>query len=604
MKFLEKGFRLIDNIRVRYKLLGLYIAVILVPIVFVGLYLNYGMREVVLNNTLNETNANIDKLEMRLNAIFDRATSISDLIYINEDIETLINKEYQSNKEVYQAYNKYPIFDEYLKYYNEIETIRFYMTKDMITNSLFVYANQKVRNEEWYKQAVDKKGRISWIYKTDLWTKESYLTLSRAVYDSNNRLLGVLNIYISPDVINEVFKNEVYDAFITLDNEVIVHNKDSSEIGKEAVLLKKEKNLAEETSYIIDTEYMDEQVKIYVRSFQPKKSLDNSIQVSAIIPVKEVVSEADNVLIKGFAIIIGCVLMSLTLLILFIRSFDRRINVLKQAMNKVSKGDFNITENIAGKDEIGEVYRELNITINSIKKLINEVYIHRINEETYKRKQKESEFKMLSSQINPHFLYNTLEMIRMKAVINKDTDVANIVKLLSKVMRSSLETTDRPIPLETELDLVKTYLQIQKLRFGDKIGYDIKVESNINDYYVFPLLLQPIVENSVIHGIESKEGKGEITIHLFEIENHLVLKVADNGIGIEETKLKCIMEQLNHSEEVDDTATNRIGLFNVHQRIKLHYGDRYGVHIESNKNKGTAVTLYLPIWKGEDHDDA
>lgn len=601
MKLLEKGFHLFDDMRIRHKLLGIYILVTLVPILLVGIYLNYGMREVVLSNTLNETNANIDKLELRLNTIFNRATSISDLIYINKDIKTLLSQPYESNLEVYKAYNEYHIFDEYLKYYEEIENIRFYMTKNMITNSHFVYADGDLKSRSWYQQAVEKRGKISWVYKNDVWTNQSYLTLTRAIYGENNSLLGILCIYISPDMLNEISKNETYDAYISLNNQVIVYNKNHDLIGKQPTFLQKHSIRTNEESYVLDTNYLDEQVKINVRSFQPKKALTDSVQISAVIPVEEVMSEPNNVLLRGFIVVLGCVLISIILIVLFIRSFDRRVHVLKYAMNKVSKGNFNIRKNLAGKDEIGEVYRELHITMESIKQLINEVYVHKIKEEKWKRRQKESEFKMLASQINPHFLYNTLEMIRMKAFMNKDVEVANIVKLLSKMMRSGLERADRPVPLHSEIELVTTYLEIQKLRFGEKIDYDIEIHCAIEEYHVFPLLLQPIVENSVIHGIENKEGKGKIKIVVFESIKYLVIQVIDNGIGMTEAKLCNLKSQLNQSEE-QETASNRIGLFNVHQRIKLHYGEEFGVDIDSELNERTTVTQYLPIKKGLDGD--
>ncbi|MDL4841896.1 histidine kinase [Aquibacillus rhizosphaerae] len=601
MHLFDKVFSIFDDMKVRYKLLGIYIIVTLVPILLVGIYLNYGMREVVLNNTLSETNANIDKLELQLNNIIDRATNISDLIYINKDLESLLLEEYENNLEIYNAYNRYPIFDEYLKYYNEIENIQFFMTKKMITNSYFVHADQEIRKEDWYQQALSKKGYVTWLYKEDIWTKKEYMTLTRAVYASDNSLLGILCIYISPDSLRELSSNEVYDAYISLNNETIVHNKNRDLIGTKPSFLAHLSNEINSESFVLDTSYLNEQVKINVRSFQPQKALDTSVQISTIIPVEDVMREPNIVIIKGFIVIIGSILISIILIILFIRSFDRRLHELKHAMNKVSKGNFNIRKQIAGKDEIGEVYRELYITAESIKKLINEVYVHKIKEERWKRKQKESEFKMLASQINPHFLYNTLEMIRMKAFINKDVEVANSVKLLSKIMRSSLERTDKPIPLEKEIDLVSTYLKIQKLRFGDKIDYDIETNCNIENYMVFPLLLQPIVENSVIHGIENKEGEGQIKIDIFEDNTSLVIQVKDNGVGITEPKLDKLKFRLSESEEQQSTS-NRIGVFNVHQRIRLHYGDSYGLRIKSEVNKGTSVTLHLPLWKGQDSD--
>src|SRR5690625_3837869 len=145
---------------------------------------------------------------------------------------------------------------------------------------------------------------------------------------------------------------------------------------------------------------------------------------------------------------------------------------------------------------------------------------------------------MLASQINPNFLYNTLEMIRMKALINDDTEVAYIVKLLSKMMRSSLEVTDQPILLTSELDLVETYLEIQKMRFGDQLYYDIQTSNDIDHYTIFPLLIQPLVENSVIHGIgHHTQDVGSIQVTVDEKDGYLHIQVQDNGRDRKSTRL-------------------------------------------------------------------
>src|SRR5690625_6625056 len=162
MKYFHKLFRPFTNKKVKTKLLGTYLIATVIPILLVGLYLNYSMRDVVLNNAINDVDANVDKLEMRLNAILDRAISISDLIYINEDLKKLLNQEYESNLEIYTAYQDHPIFDEYLKYYSEVKNIRFYISKDMITDSHFIYADEEIKKKDWYQTAIDKKGNNTW----------------------------------------------------------------------------------------------------------------------------------------------------------------------------------------------------------------------------------------------------------------------------------------------------------------------------------------------------------------------------------------------------------------------------------------------------------
>lgn len=464
----------------------------------------------------------------------------------------------------------------------------------MITDSHFIYADEDVRSQSWYKKAVGKEGRISWEFITDKWTNENYLTLTRAVYGEKDELLGILTIYISPGNLTSISKKELFDVYISLDYEKIVHSKNPDMIGRRPYFIHNQTFSKGEESIIFDADFKNEQVKIYLRSFQPKKTLLNEIQIAAIIPVKDVIKDSNDILIRGFTIVILSLLISISLIALFIKSFDRRIYILRNAMDNVAKGSFKIDKRDLGGDEIGEVYRDLDSTVESIQQLINEVYIHKINEEQWKRKQKESEFKMLASQINPHFLYNTLEMIRMKAVINKDQEVATIVKMMGKMMRYSLEVTNQPVPLKSEIDLIKTYLDIQKLRFGNKINYKFDIACDIEKYEMFPLLLQPLVENSIIHGIVNTTENIFVQVIILEENNNLVIKVIDNGVGIAQSKIEELTKELDEINEMQETS-NRIGLHNVNKRIKLYYGKKYGITMQSKLGKGTTVIIYMPI---------
>jgi two-component system sensor histidine kinase YesM len=157
-------------------------------------------------------------------------------------------------------------------------------------------------------------------------------------------------------------------------------------------------------------------------------------------------------------------------------------------------------------------------------------------------------------------------------------------------MRRNIEVGDKLVTLQSEIDLVEYYLKIQKYRFGDKITYGIEIRCDINKYKIMPLIIQPIVENAFVHGLESKEGSGEICILIEEQEN-LIIHVQDNGVGIEGAILYKIRENLSNDEELDRTS---IGLSNVNQRIKLLYGERYGIIISSTKDIGTCVDIILP----------
>lgn len=201
---------------------------------------------------------------------------------------------------------------------------------------------------------------------------------------------------------------------------------------------------------------------------------------------------------------------------------------------------------------------------------------------------------MLASQINPHFLYNTLETIRMQALAAGNRNIARSIKLLGKAMHYVLENSGtNSTTLDRELSYIKTYLDIQKLRFQDRFTCEIIVDNGIQpeNYLILPLLLQPIVENAVIHGLESVAERGYAQLHISLNGDILWITVQDNGCGIEPQALTHIKRDIKEHNPSDSKS---IGLYNINQRIRLRYGDEYGLQIESSKNTGTTVTLCLP----------
>lgn len=186
-------------------------------------------------------------------------------------------------------------------------------------------------------------------------------------------------------------------------------------------------------------------------------------------------------------------------------------------------------------------------------------------------------------------------MIRMKAILNKDPEVAKVIKMLSKMMRSSLKRTDQSIPLSEEVALIENYLEIQKLRFGEHLSYKMEIDENILSYKITPLLIQPLVENAIIHGLEMKEEPGMLRIRIQEDGDDILVEVNDNGVGMSLEKLN----ELNNRMKDQDYQSNgnSIGLHNVHQRISLLYGDKYGIRMDSVEGSGTTMSMNLPKQK-------
>lgn len=579
------------DLKISYKLMSVYLLVTALPLILVGVHLNVSVRDVVVNNAIFETEANLEKIELQLENIVNRVTHISDLIYLNRDLDTLLRGEYETTFEMYQAYDRYPIFNDFLRFYDELENIQFFMVRPMISDSYFISATEDITSSDWFEQAKAKEGRISWIIKEEHWTREKYLTLTRAVYGQNEQFLGVLNIYVSMEKIRQVVDSEIHDVYITLDNQEIIYSTNQEQQFQHPTFMQGLTGEDRTSNLIYDETIDGEEVKVNLHRLRPEKSLENELQIATLIPVEVLMEEPNAIFKRGYLIMFAALIVSIVAFQLFIKTFNSRINTLKSAMGRVARGKFNIEPRIIGKDEIGEAYDQLYQTSQSLQTLIDEVYVHKIKEERWYRQQKESEFKMLSSQINPHFLYNTLEMIRMKALVNDDREVATLIKKLSKMMRSALERVDRPVPLEDELDLIETYLEIQAMRFGEKLSYHMDVRGSTKDVVLFPLLIQPLVENAIIHGLEPKEDRGHLVVNV-DIDELLTIQVIDDGVGMDSERLQKVKDNLSVTDHLDG---KRIGIRNVHQRIQLFYGQAYGLTLSSEKGVGTTMTIRLPI---------
>lgn len=294
-------------------------------------------------------------------------------------------------------------------------------------------------------------------------------------------------------------------------------------------------------------------------------------------------------------ILITSTLFPIILTVLFSSYFNSRVQNLKNAMHQVSQGDYVIMNLFKGDDELADIFKDLKATVHNISENETKFYQSQIVEQQLINRQQQMEFKMLASQINPHFLYNTLETIRMQALSTGNKDVITSIKLLGKSMHYVLENTGTDsTTLAKELEYVEVYLSIQKLRFGDRVNYSIhSVENiNLNDYKILPLLLQPIVENAVIHGLERNILNGQIIINISKTaDNLLIIKIIDNGKGINSEGLKELNRRIN-SASLDSASS--IGLYNINQRIKLLYGSEYGITLTSQLNEGTTVTLIIP----------
>ncbi|AGF54089.1 two-component system sensor histidine kinase YesM [Clostridium saccharoperbutylacetonicum] len=589
---MKKNIRIIiNNIKIKNKLIYTYLIVTIATALIVGTYLTTQMTNVIVNRAIENAENNSDTIRNRLEEVLNLTTKVSDLAYSDEKLISILKNRYQTYGEVINTYSNYPVLRNYLKYYRELSSITVYVDNDTILgNTEILRVSDKVRTEDWYKKAVSNSGKIAWRYTTDEFTGHEYLSLIRSIKDNNGALVGVLVININPSILNDLISTEPDNNMILLDGEVI-SLKNSYQIDKKQLL---KYNTQSNEINVLKTKFNDKDSYLILNSFKIEKTLENNFKVVTVLPIAQITDQTNKVIINSIIAITATIILAIIMIIYFSKNISNRIDLLRREMHRVVNGDFYIMTKIDGNDEIGQLYDDLNIMVESINKLINEVYLGEIQKEQLKLRQKEAEFKMLANQINPHFLYNTLETIRMKAFCNGDKEIADIVKKLGKIMRRNLEVSGKEVTLKSELELIEGYLQIQSMRFEGMVSYEMNIEDNIDteSYKILPLLLQPVVENAFIHGLEEKRNKGTIIINIFIKEKLLIVKICDDGVGIKLERLQEINKKLDCFEENNGKS---IGLMNVNQRIKMYYGGEYGMNIESEFGKGTIVTLFLPI---------
>lgn len=266
---------------------------------------------------------------------------------------------------------------------------------------------------------------------------------------------------------------------------------------------------------------------------------------------------------------------------------------LKKAMQQVQTGDFNVKVDIKNDDEMGYLGEGFNKMVKDLQYYIEQVYVAKIY-------QKEAELQALKMQIQPHYLYNTLDVIRMTALENKDLEAAGLIESLSKQLRYVISHDDDKVPLYMELDSIKEYFVIAKVRYNNRISVNINVKESDKNLIVMKLILQPAVENAIKHGLVKKKGKGVVEINVERKEDYLQIKVMDNGIGISEETVGKIQRFLeDKSLEGEEPDTVGVGLKNVYDRIKKRCGEEYGFSIVSYEKMGTIITYKLPIWEGD-----
>ncbi len=596
MKAREKIWKMIKTkilgAKVRYRMLILYLVGGVIPMILIGNYLIQGTDRLLIKQAKNTEVTEVEMVQTQVKELVNTATMVSKYFFFNEELEKISRTQYTSYQEQVTDFKNFTAFDDYGNYYNNmISHFSIYIENDtMIGNSRIVKVDDTIRSEAWYQNAIDTKGGTKWGYFRTGTGSYGYdsLALTRMVKTRKGENVGLLVLHIQPERLNETISARDYDTMIVLNGETLVSEKGGNAIDFRMV--QKELPGEESTEKQKVVQIGDEKYVMTCAAVSMKESRDY-LQVVSLRSYADIVGKANQQNRKSVILFLVSIALASILMIEFSSSFAKRVERFHAQMQKAAKGNFELEEHLGGNDEISELYDYLGTMIWKIQKLISDVYREQLHAEQLKIEQKEAEFKMLASQINPHFLYNTLEVIRMKARASKQYDIEELVKMLAKILRKNIQAGSQDVEIQTEVELITCYLKIQQYRFGERIQYEIDMDPEMEHIRILPLILQPIVENSIVHGLEVKEGIGHIRISISRKDSDLLVVVEDDGVGMEKEQLEALRSNMNRRNE----NGTHIGMQNVHQRIRLRYGENYGLELDSASGVGTKVKIRIPI---------
>lgn len=582
---------------IRQQLYIIYTAVIVVPMLLLGTFLLLYTGRIMVDYYTDLLQSENHRVRNLLFELTTDTYNVSKDIAFDLGIRKILTEEFDSTRDYMKAVDQNVLLEQCAKNYSEFSAIEIYTDNPTISNyKQFVRLDEEVMNTIWYQEAISEPGihwrAIPWEYgyNDEYWS----LCLVREIKLINSPYQAILVIHLDENDLRLRVDNDEYLCTLSVDRGPVFYSSDRSRYGKAQPMPVD----FEEPSfqYTGQTEMDDKRYLINISTFYMYQS-DSRIYVCTL-DGQGYTNIRRILYLCGIIIALNLVIPGV-MIHFFTKHFAGRVNVLRQEMHKASNQDYELISSFQGNDELSEAFEDLQVMVRNIKEQEARAYEAQLKEQELLISQQEMEFKMLASQINPHFLYNTLETIRMKALKVGDKEAATAIKLLGKSMRYVLENMGTAMTtLEEELNHVEEYITIQHLRFGDRIQYTKEIEQGLDlaKYYLPPLLLQPVVENAIVHGLEDKNEDGRIVVSVYKKTsddmNLLIIDVEDNGCGMTEE----ILGKLRTDIEIKDMSRSKsIGLYNINQRMKLHFGEGYRVHIYSEPQMGTRVRLMFPI---------
>lgn len=586
----------INNIKLQNKLASIYIVTGLIPLFVLFAFAFGQMRSILMDRDLKSMQGSLEQSVATVDGQIEVYNNLSNYITFNETISSVLAYDYSSTYEMYsQIVTTFdPMLSSLRYFHNDINKVTVYVDNG-IKHDTTIAPIEEIENEPFFDKASDSTA-INWYVDKD---NKKIISARKMSTLENMGITGIMYIDVDYDSVMSSYRQGIEPGC-----GIIV-------VDKAGVVIGEFNNIGDNSRYVLnysDNSGMEKQAaKLSLKKMLDEVCWDGNIcsnaggyalvrKESPVTGWTTYIYEPRKMMFNSTssiaAMIIVAVVVALLGLVASITATSGfitiRIRKLQASMAKVEQGDFDAVIKTEDKDEIGDLIQDFNEMTTQTKNLITQVYEGRIS-------QKESEMKVLRAQINPHFLYNSLSLINWKAIEYEQDDISRITLALSNYYRTSLNKGKNTLMLEQEISNVRSYIEIQQIMHDNSFNVDIDISSDILKVESLNLILQPLVENAIDHGIDLlTDRRGVITIKgsrrsyvntANENIDIVCLSVSDNGVGMDENICKSFL-----------TAESKgYGARNVNDRIRLFYGEEYHLEVKSIVGTGTTITIKFPV---------
>ncbi len=553
--------KLFKNLRFQNKIIGISLLISLIPTILLGTFSYYQMRSALLEREQTAVHETLQQKAMQLDYNLNSYVDIITYIVWNENLRSALTKEYTSNYEMYLTYNDIidPMFLTMRSLNTDIQSITIFTDVDIYPHGDSLRPLDECEQYEWYTIASESTSPLFYYSEAD-----KSLQLICKMYYQYSPKTSIICMNINLDTFFNsttcLFSND-YSFFIYGPGNSIIYEYNCMPSV----------STAESASYLLASPSGD-----YISDTYSLEHIDWKVCIYR--PTKVVLVALQNIAYIVIGMIILCIILTLLASRLLSKVIVTPIIKLSDNIDQIEQGNYNIDISSDSHDEVGHLITSFQKMVHTINNLINEVLLGEIRQQQY-------EIELLQSKINPHFLYNSLSLINSKALLAGQKDISLMVRYLSTFYRTMLNKGQQITTIAKEIDNTQSYISIQQMMHSQSFEVNYDIDESLLEYKIPNLVLQPLAENAIVHGLDHKETPGQATLSIscYRDDKDIVFKIMDNGRGMSEEECADVLNK----------DSKGYGVQNVNKRIQLYYGTNYGLSYRSTQGMGTYVILRI-----------